>query len=52
MGQLYPEAENSNLGSIKEKEMPHLNIREDKTKLPLFAYTDYLLGNQCCLNSF
>ena len=51
MGQLYSEAANSNLGSIKEKEMVHLNIREDETKLPLFSYTDYLLGTQCCLNS-
>lgn len=38
----YPEAENSNLGSIKGKRNGSSNMREDKAKLPLFAYADYL----------
>lgn len=36
-GSTLPEAESSNQGSVKEKEMTRLNISEDKTKLPLFA---------------
>lgn len=53
-GQLDPESESPSQGNAKEKERTCLraclNTREE-AKLPLFARSDYLLENQCCLNS-
>lgn len=48
--QLNSKAESTSHSNEKEEEMACLHMREE-TDLWLFAYSDYLLENQCSSNS-
>lgn len=50
MGQLDPETESPCQGKMTGKERTCLNVTQDKTELPLFAYSEYLLEHPACLN--